>query len=383
MGAEANTDAHKSYDRNEILNDMIQVAFNQVRGEGEIRGEIEALVRLIISYLQNKKIDISSESLNMIRSITDSDVLYAIFTLVTNTSDPIKIEKEIDRLLTENPDAQKSYERNETLNDSIQIAFAQLRAEGEIRGKIKGEIKALVYLITSYLQNKKIDIPLVTLKKIHSTTNRRRLHSILNFLLNANNSTEIKKWLGNLLVGASYLTEPNKCLKLFKTAAGVDSSLTALAEEINEYYEYASESDPIVAVCVLKGAVFFYSDLVRKLNFPLVMDFITVSSYGDDHVSSGEVKVVADLRASVKGRRVLLMDDAIDSGATLDFLRRRFLEQGAAEVQIAVLVNKPLARRFDVPVKFYALEGPDKYLVGYGFDDGENYRNLPDLCYIE
>ncbi len=172
-------------------------------------------------------------------------------------------------------------------------------------------------------------------------------------------------------------------LKVLETAARLDAAITALATRIDARYASTPTAESILVVCVLKSAVHFFSDLTRKLHFPMEYDFIRLSSYGNERGSSGEVRIVADLNCDVRDRRVLIVEDVVDTGTTLHFLQKLLLERGAKEVCTAVLVDKPKARKVEVQVEFRAIENCDKFLVGYGFDNMEADRNLPDLCYID
>ncbi|MBQ9812909.1 MAG: hypoxanthine phosphoribosyltransferase [Thermoguttaceae bacterium] len=172
-------------------------------------------------------------------------------------------------------------------------------------------------------------------------------------------------------------------MKLYKTAEEIAAAVGETAKAINASYAASSDDSRVLIVCVLKGAAFFFSDLARKLTFPFEIDFVRTSSYGSGRQSSGNVKFLKDVEASVEGRRVLIVEDIVETGISLDFLRRHFLERGAADVKIAVLLDKPTKRKVDVPVDFRAFEAPDVYLVGYGLDDAEAGRGLPDLRYVE
>lgn len=138
---------------------------------------------------------------------------------------------------------------------------------------------------------------------------------------------------------------------------------------------YADEAP--VAVCVLKGSTVFYSDLIRAMNVPLVCDFMRVSSYGSGTCSSGNIRVLSDLSEDVRGKRVLIVEDIIDSGNTLFKLKSLLTERGAKEVYIVTLLDKPARREINVVADVSGFVIEDEFVIGYGLDYAEKYRNLP------
>ena len=132
-------------------------------------------------------------------------------------------------------------------------------------------------------------------------------------------------------------------------------------------------------VCILKGAVMFFADLLRELDFPLVTDFMAISSYGSSTKSTGVVKLVKDLDRDICGRDVLVVEDIVDSGMTLSYIKKEFAQRGAASVRIATLLDKPARRRVELDVDYSCFVIPDAFVVGYGLDYDEKYRNLPDI----
>ena len=157
------------------------------------------------------------------------------------------------------------------------------------------------------------------------------------------------------------------------TAEDLDRRLGELARQIDE--DYAGRE--ILLVGVLRGAVMVMADLSRKLRTPLQMDWMAVSSYGSGTKTSGVVRILKDLDQDVTGRHVLIVEDIIDSGLTLSWLRSNLVGRGAASVEIATTLRKPKAAKVDVPVKYVGFEIPDEFVVGYGLDYAEKYRNLP------
>jgi hypoxanthine phosphoribosyltransferase len=140
--------------------------------------------------------------------------------------------------------------------------------------------------------------------------------------------------------------------------------------------DYDGESD-LVLLAVLKGAFVFLADLSRRLEFHHSVDFMAVSSYGEGTQTSGVVRIIMDLERNIQGRHVLIVEDIIDTGNTLAYLRRILEERGPASLRICALLDKASRRTVDVPVDYVGFEIPDVFVVGYGLDFAERYRNLP------
>lgn len=138
----------------------------------------------------------------------------------------------------------------------------------------------------------------------------------------------------------------------------------------------------LLVICVLKGAWVFSADLLRSVDLDVDLDFICLSSYGSGTVSSGNVKVKKDLTYDCSGRDVLIIEDIIDSGVTLCNLQKLLLSRNAASVEITTLLSKPARREVDVKVKYVGFEIPDEFVVGYGMDYAEKYRNLDEICVL-
>jgi hypoxanthine phosphoribosyltransferase len=136
-------------------------------------------------------------------------------------------------------------------------------------------------------------------------------------------------------------------------------------------------------VGVLKGAVVFTADLIRAIHAPIAMDFMGVSSYGVGARSSGAVRLTADLSVSIEGRDVVIVEDIVDSGWTLDYLRRNLETRRPRSLRICVLLDKVERRQVDVPLDYVGFAIPDRFVVGYGFDLGGLYRGLPDIHCLE
>ena len=155
----------------------------------------------------------------------------------------------------------------------------------------------------------------------------------------------------------------------------LQEAVVELGKRITE--DYAGKAP--VMVCILKGASIFFCDLIRQIDLPLETDFMVVSSYGASTKTSGEVKLVKDLDRSVQGRDIILVEDIVDSGMTLSFLKKTLLGRGAASLRIATLLDKPARRRVELTTDYSCFEIPDAFVVGYGLDYDEVYRNLPDI----
>ena len=128
---------------------------------------------------------------------------------------------------------------------------------------------------------------------------------------------------------------------------------------------------------VLKGSVIFLADLVRHIGLPIVVDFIGISSYGDATVSSGVVQITQDLSRPIEGKHVIVVEDIIDTGLTLNYLLRYLADKGPASVSIVCLLDKPARRLAEIPIDYRGFTIPDRFVVGYGLDFDERYRNLP------
>ncbi len=146
-----------------------------------------------------------------------------------------------------------------------------------------------------------------------------------------------------------------------------------LGEEISA--DYAGRD--LLLVGVLKGAVFFMADLMRNLSIPCEIDFMAISSYGEGTDSSGVVRILKDLDINIDGRDVLVVEDIIDSGLTLSYLMRNLEAREPASLEICALMTKPDRREIEVPVRYVGFEIPNRFVIGYGLDFGERYRNLP------
>ena len=154
-------------------------------------------------------------------------------------------------------------------------------------------------------------------------------------------------------------------------------TLAARVAELGAEVSVDYEGRDLLLIGVLKGAVFFMADLMRHLTVPCEVDFMAISSYGDATDSSGIVRILKDLDINIEGRNVLVVEDIIDSGLTLSYLIRNLESREPATLEVCALLTKPSRREIDVPVRYVGFEIPNKFVVGYGLDFAERYRNLP------
>src|SRR3954453_10160182 len=152
-----------------------------------------------------------------------------------------------------------------------------------------------------------------------------------------------------------------------------------LGEEISRDYE----GRDLFLVGVLKGAVFFLSDLMRHMEVPCEVDFMAVASYGSSTDSSGIVRILKDLDAPIQGREVLIVEDIVDSGLTLSYLLRTLRAREPASLEVCALLTKPERRKVDLPIRYVGFEIPNRFVIGYGLDHAERYRNLPYVAVLQ
>lgn len=156
----------------------------------------------------------------------------------------------------------------------------------------------------------------------------------------------------------------------------LQARIAKIGAQINTDYE----GKEIIIVCILKGGVMFMADLVKHITVPLKMEFMVVSSYGDAYKSSGVVKIVKDLDESIQDKHVLIVEDIVDSGRTLAYVRNMLSERGAASVKICTLLDKKEERVIDVKVEYAGFEVGNEFVIGYGLDYKQYYRNLPYIA---
>ncbi len=159
----------------------------------------------------------------------------------------------------------------------------------------------------------------------------------------------------------------------------VNKRIKEIGEQISK--DYADKE--VHLVCVLKGGSFFMCELAKRITVPVFLDFMSVSSYGSDTKSSGVVKIIKDLDESMTNKNVLIVEDIVDSGRTLSYLQDMLKQRGAADVKLCTLLDKPERRVVDVKVDYVGFQIPDEFVVGYGLDYDQKYRNLPYIGVVK
>ena len=167
-------------------------------------------------------------------------------------------------------------------------------------------------------------------------------------------------------------------VKVLLSEKEVDDRIQAIGEQISR--DYAGKQ--VHLICVLKGGSFFLCELAKRISVPVSLDFMSVSSYGSETKSSGVVKIIKDLDEPIKGKDVLVIEDIVDSGRTLSYLMEMLKDRGPASLKLCTLLDKPDRRVIDVPVDYTGFEIPDEFVVGYGLDYDQRYRNLPYIGVI-
>ena len=170
----------------------------------------------------------------------------------------------------------------------------------------------------------------------------------------------------------------NEITKVLITKDQIDAKVVELAAQIDA--KYAGKE--LLLVGVLKGAVMFMADLSRALQIPVTMDWMALSSYGSGTVSSGVIRILKDLDAEIHGKHVLIVEDIVDSGLTLSWLAGTLESRGAASVEVVALLRKPAAAKVEVNVSMVGFDIPNEFVVGYGLDYSERYRNLVDVAVL-
>jgi hypoxanthine phosphoribosyltransferase len=168
-------------------------------------------------------------------------------------------------------------------------------------------------------------------------------------------------------------------LRVLVPRTAIASAVARLASQISRDYR---DKNPLL-IGILKGSFVFLADLIRNLDFPLELDFIRLSSYGRGTQTSGRVRVVQGLRSVVKARHVLVIEDIVDTGVTVTFLTEYLKKKKPASLKLCALLDKPSRRRIPVTIDYLGINVPDKFLMGYGLDCDEKFRNLPDVCVLE
>jgi hypoxanthine phosphoribosyltransferase len=168
-------------------------------------------------------------------------------------------------------------------------------------------------------------------------------------------------------------------IKVMISEEHVNERIKQMGEQISRDYE----GRKVHLICVLKGGSFFMCELAKRITVPVSLDFMSVSSYGGDTKSSGVVKIVKDLDESIKDKDVIIVEDIVDSGRTLSYLMELLEQRGPKSLSLCTLLDKPDRRVVDVKVDYTGFEIPDKFVVGYGLDYDQRYRNLPYIGVVE
>jgi hypoxanthine phosphoribosyltransferase len=167
-------------------------------------------------------------------------------------------------------------------------------------------------------------------------------------------------------------------LKILFSREQIAARVAEMGLEITR--DFAAE--PLMLVGVLKGAAIFLSDLARQIQLDSTFDFISVSSYGNETKHSGEVKLLKDVDQSIEGRNIILVEDILDTGLTISYLKKMLLARHPRQLRVAALLDKPSRRREPIDADYTGFKIPDEFVVGYGMDYAERYRNLPDICVL-
>lgn len=159
------------------------------------------------------------------------------------------------------------------------------------------------------------------------------------------------------------------------TADEISQGVKKLGEQLTQDYQ---GKDPLF-ICILRGSIVFFADLIRHVDLPLQIDSMAVSSYGSGTETSGMIKMEKDLRENIKDRHVIIVEDIVDTGRTLSYLKGDLASRGAASVKLVTLLDKPSRRQVNIEADYACFTIPDAFVVGYGLDYDEKYRNLPDI----
>ncbi len=168
-------------------------------------------------------------------------------------------------------------------------------------------------------------------------------------------------------------------MEILLAAEDIEKRICELARTISDDYK----GQKILLIGVLKGAVIFLSDLIRHLKIPVEIDFMAVSSYGADTTSSGVVRIQKDLEQSITGKDVLIVEDIVDTGLTLNYLYDNLFSRGPQTLRVVTLLDKPNRRKVEFNPDYCGFAIPDEFVVGYGLDFNEDYRHLPDICILK
>lgn len=170
-----------------------------------------------------------------------------------------------------------------------------------------------------------------------------------------------------------------KAIHEYLSEEKITSRIAQMGEEISKTYK----EEPVCLICILKGSVFFTVELAKHITSPVEMEFMSVSSYGSGLTSTGVVKITKDLDVSIEGKNVLVVEDIIDSGRTLSYLLENLKTRNPKSLRLCTLLDKPERRVVNVDVDYVGFSIPDEFVIGYGLDFDQRYRNLPYIGYVE
>ena len=171
----------------------------------------------------------------------------------------------------------------------------------------------------------------------------------------------------------------NAKISVYLTEEQVNARIAEIGAEITEKFK----GESVYLICILRGSIFFTTELAKRIELPMEIDFMTVSSYGAETVSSGVINIKKDLEGSIEGKNVIVVEDIIDSGNTLSRLLQLFKSRNPKTLTLCTLLDKPARRETQVAVDYTGFEVPDKFIVGYGLDWDQRYRNLPYIGFVE
>lgn len=171
----------------------------------------------------------------------------------------------------------------------------------------------------------------------------------------------------------------NDIERILVTKEQIKKRVCEIANELTQEYK---DKNPLM-ICILKGSIMFYTDLIKEIDFPIELEFMCISSYGNSSNSSGEVKVVKDTDGSVNNRDVIIVEDIIDSGLTLTYLKGLFKTRGVKSLKVCALLSKPSRRKIEIEADYLGFSIEDKFAVGYGLDYAQKYRNMKDICVLK
>ncbi|MBQ6843270.1 MAG: hypoxanthine phosphoribosyltransferase [Agathobacter sp.] len=171
----------------------------------------------------------------------------------------------------------------------------------------------------------------------------------------------------------------NAKISVYLTEEQVNQRIAEIGAEITEKFK----GESVYLICILRGSIFFTTELAKRIDLPMEIDFMTVSSYGAETVSSGVINIKKDLEGSIEGKNVIVVEDIIDSGNTLSRLLQLFKSRKPKTLTLCTLLDKPARRETEVAVDYTGFVVPDKFIVGYGLDWDQRYRNLPYIGFVE